>query len=191
MYVFFNDNSRLQLLHTSWHFGWKLTLNRVNKFLTSEISDIIILFGGRKYVSEILYFFCSKVWCQSRKHRNFLKTRSLKSKIQDQTRLKSFISNLCSFMSHNLYVCTHLPRNIGLPAPPSLREMLQNGPCLILLDALRHHINDVVHHGRAQLQVEVGLHALLRHRLCDAWIEENRYFLYFFLVISWIDCTTV
>ena len=43
--------------------------------------------------------------------------------------------------------------------------MLQDGPGLVLLDALRHHIQDVVHDGSTELQVEVGLHSLLSHSL--------------------------
>mmetsp|Transcript_61033 Transcript_61033/g.143984 ORF Transcript_61033/g.143984 Transcript_61033/m.143984 type:complete len:850 (-) Transcript_61033:159-2708(-) len=59
-----------------------------------------------------------------------------------------------------------LPGDVGLPAPPRLREMLQDDLALVLLHALGHHVQDVVHHRRAQLQVVVALHALLRHRLC-------------------------
>ena len=43
--------------------------------------------------------------------------------------------------------------------------MLQDGPGLVLLDALGHHVQDVVHDGGTQLQVKVGLHTLLGHRL--------------------------
>ena len=46
--------------------------------------------------------------------------------------------------------------------------MLQNRPRLVLLDALRHHVNDIVHHGGAQLQIKVGLDALLGDGLGDA-----------------------
>lgn len=35
---------------------------------------------------------------------------------------------------------TDLPGNVGLPAPPGLTEVLQNGPGLVLLDAFRHHV---------------------------------------------------
>mmetsp|Transcript_6161 Transcript_6161/g.24641 ORF Transcript_6161/g.24641 Transcript_6161/m.24641 type:complete len:696 (-) Transcript_6161:121-2208(-) len=62
----------------------------------------------------------------------------------------------------------HLPRNVGLPASPRLGEVHQDGARFVLLDALGHHVQDVVHDGRAQLQVEVRLHALLRDRLGDA-----------------------
>ncbi len=59
----------------------------------------------------------------------------------------------------------HLPRDVGLPAAPGLAEMLEDGARLVLLDPLRHHVDDVVHHGGAQLQVEVALHTLFRHGL--------------------------
>lgn len=57
----------------------------------------------------------------------------------------------------------YLPRDVGLPAPPGLTEMLQNGTSLVLLDALRHHVKDVMHHSCSQLQVKVGLNTLLGH----------------------------
>lgn len=63
---------------------------------------------------------------------------------------------------------SYLPGDVGLPAAPRLREVLQDGSGLVLLDALRHHVQDVVHHGRTQLQVKVGLHTLLRHSLRHA-----------------------
>ena len=46
--------------------------------------------------------------------------------------------------------------------------MLQNGPGLVLLDALWHHVQDVMHHGCSQLQIEVGLDPLLGDRFGDA-----------------------
>lgn len=49
--------------------------------------------------------------------------------------------------------------------------MLQDGPGLVLLDTLGHHIHYVVHNRRSQLQVEVRLDSLLGYRLCDAWGE--------------------
>lgn len=60
---------------------------------------------------------------------------------------------------------TNLPGNVGLPAPPGLTEMLQNGPGLVLLDAFRHHVQDIVHYSSTQLQVKVRLHTLLSDRL--------------------------
>mmetsp|Transcript_62206 Transcript_62206/g.196852 ORF Transcript_62206/g.196852 Transcript_62206/m.196852 type:complete len:623 (-) Transcript_62206:2053-3921(-) len=54
-----------------------------------------------------------------------------------------------------------LPGNVGFPAAPRLREVLKDGARLVLLDALGHHVEDVVHHRRAQLEVEVRLHPLL------------------------------
>mmetsp|Transcript_67280 Transcript_67280/g.140138 ORF Transcript_67280/g.140138 Transcript_67280/m.140138 type:complete len:884 (+) Transcript_67280:4960-7611(+) len=59
----------------------------------------------------------------------------------------------------------HLPRDVRLPAAPRLGEMLQNDLALVLFHALRHHVQNVMHHRCAQLQVIVALDALLRHRL--------------------------
>lgn len=56
---------------------------------------------------------------------------------------------------------TCLPRDIGLPAPPGFAQVLQDGPGLVLLDPLGHHVQDIVHHCRPQLQVKVGLYPLL------------------------------
>mmetsp|Transcript_34682 Transcript_34682/g.90799 ORF Transcript_34682/g.90799 Transcript_34682/m.90799 type:complete len:205 (+) Transcript_34682:4756-5370(+) len=58
-----------------------------------------------------------------------------------------------------------LPRDVGLPAPPSLGQVLQDGPSLVLLDSLGHHVKDVVHYRRSQLKVKVRLDTLLGHRL--------------------------
>ncbi len=41
--------------------------------------------------------------------------------------------------------------------------MLQDGASLVLLDALWHHVQDVMHHSCSQLQVKVRLNALLSH----------------------------
>lgn len=46
--------------------------------------------------------------------------------------------------------------------------MLQDRLALVLLDALRHHVENVVHDGRAKLEVEVRVDTLLRDRLGDA-----------------------
>mmetsp|Transcript_26458 Transcript_26458/g.83860 ORF Transcript_26458/g.83860 Transcript_26458/m.83860 type:complete len:710 (-) Transcript_26458:29-2158(-) len=46
--------------------------------------------------------------------------------------------------------------------------MLQDCPGLVGTDAFRHHVDDVVHDGCAQLQVEVALHPLLGDGLRDA-----------------------
>jgi len=40
----------------------------------------------------------------------------------------------------------HLPRNVRLPAAPRLAQVLQNRPRFVLLDAFRHHVQDVMHH---------------------------------------------
>ena len=61
------------------------------------------------------------------------------------------------------------PRNVGLPAPPRLRQVLQNRLRLVLLDRLRHHVEDVVHDGGAEFKVVMRLHTLLGHRLRDAF----------------------
>ena len=39
--------------------------------------------------------------------------------------------------------------------------MLQNSTSLVLLDTLRHHIQNVVHDSCSELQVKVGLNTLL------------------------------
>lgn len=41
--------------------------------------------------------------------------------------------------------------------------MLKNRPRLVLFDSLGHHVNDVVHNGCPQLQVEMRLDPLLGH----------------------------
>ena len=40
----------------------------------------------------------------------------------------------------------HLPGNVGLPAAPRLAQVLQDRATLVSLDALGHHVQDVVHH---------------------------------------------
>lgn len=65
-------------------------------------------------------------------------------------------------------MAAHLPGDVGLPAPPRLTEMLQNGPGLILFDSLGHHVQDVMHHSCSQLQVKVRLHTLFGHSLCNS-----------------------
>lgn len=40
----------------------------------------------------------------------------------------------------------YLPRDVGFPAPPSLTQVLKDGLGLVLLDALWHHVQNVVHH---------------------------------------------
>lgn len=71
-------------------------------------------------------------------------------------------------LGHEAVQRTHLPRDVGLPAAPGLAEVLQDGPGLVLLDALGHHVQDVVHDCGAQLKVKVGLNTLLGHRLGHA-----------------------
>lgn len=51
--------------------------------------------------------------------------------------------------------------------------MLEDGARLVLLDPLGHHVHNVVHHGGTQLQVKVGLHALLRHCLGHSWRQRE------------------
>lgn len=43
--------------------------------------------------------------------------------------------------------------------------MLQDGSRLVLFDALRHHVQDVMHYSSTQLQVKVRLHTLFGHSL--------------------------
>lgn len=62
----------------------------------------------------------------------------------------------------------HLPRDVGLPAPPGLRQVLEDRLGLVLLDRFGHHVEDVVHDGRPKLEVKVGLDPLLGNRLGDA-----------------------
>ena len=47
--------------------------------------------------------------------------------------------------------------------------MLQNGLGLVLLDRLGHHVEDVVHDRRTELQVEVRLDALLGDRFGNSF----------------------
>jgi hypothetical protein len=75
----------------------------------------------------------------------------------------------------------HLPRYVGLPAAPGLAEVLEDGARLVLLDPLRHHVDDVVHHGGAQLQVEVALHALFRHGLGHALYNNGCYIILYYM----------
>lgn len=51
---------------------------------------------------------------------------------------------------------------------------LQDGARLVSLDPLGHHVQDVVHHRRSELEVEVRLHPLLGHRLGDALRVSDR-----------------
>lgn len=55
-----------------------------------------------------------------------------------------------------------------IDVPPCLGQMLQYDTGLVLLDTLWHHVQDVVHHRRTQLQIEVRLNALFSHSLCHA-----------------------
>lgn len=62
----------------------------------------------------------------------------------------------------------NLPGDVGLPATPRLGEVLEDRLGLVLLDALGHHVEDVVHDGGAELEVEVRLDTLLGDGLGDA-----------------------
>ena len=46
--------------------------------------------------------------------------------------------------------------------------MLQDGTGLVLFDTFGHHIENIVHDGRSELQIKVGLDTLLRHSFGDA-----------------------
>lgn len=48
--------------------------------------------------------------------------------------------------------------------------MLQDGASLVLLDTLWHHVQDVVHDSRSQLQVKVRLNALLGDLHAQHWV---------------------
>lgn len=69
-------------------------------------------------------------------------------------------------MNQNTKPETYLPGDIGLPAPPSLAQMLQDGSGFVLFDSFWHHVQNVMHNGCPQLQVKVRLHTLLRDSLC-------------------------
>ena len=56
---------------------------------------------------------------------------------------------------------------VGLPATPRLRQVLQNRLRLVLLDRLRHHVQNIVHDRGTELKIVVRLDTLLRHRLRD------------------------
>lgn len=56
-----------------------------------------------------------------------------------------------------------------LPAAPGLGEVLHDGARLVLAHALGHHVEDVRHHRRAQLQVEVRLRPVRWWFTLDGW----------------------
>lgn len=63
---------------------------------------------------------------------------------------------------------SYLPRNVGLPAAPGFTEVLQNCSGLVLFDAFRHHVQNVMHHGCPKLKVKVRLYSLLCYCLRHA-----------------------
>lgn len=46
--------------------------------------------------------------------------------------------------------------------------MLQDSLRLVLLDSLGHHVEDIVHDGSSELEIEVRFDTLLRDSLCDS-----------------------
>ena len=62
----------------------------------------------------------------------------------------------------------HVPDRVRLEAPPRLAQVLQNRARLVGLDALGHHVDNVVHDRRSELEIKVTLDSLLGHRLGDA-----------------------
>lgn len=80
---------------------------------------------------------------------------------------------------HNASTRAYLPGDVGLPAPPGLTQVLQDGASLVLLHTLGHHVQDVVHDSRSELQIKVGLNALLGHlrtpkqQLYTDWVHSN------------------
>ena len=58
-------------------------------------------------------------------------------------------------------LCTDLPGYVCFPAPEGLTEMLKNGPGLVLLDWLRHHVTNVHHDRSTKLKIVVRLNPLL------------------------------
>ena len=55
-------------------------------------------------------------------------------------------TQLLGMWEKSVLTIDYLPRDVGLPAAPSLTEMLQDHPRLVLFDPLRHHVQDVMHH---------------------------------------------
>jgi len=52
--------------------------------------------------------------------------------------------------------------------------MLEDCARLVLFDPFRHHVDDVMHHRRAQLQIEVRFDSLFRHSLGHTLQSEKR-----------------
>ena len=73
-----------------------------------------------------------------------------------------------NFVMPVTYYNPYLPRNVCLPASPCLTKMLQDGPCFVLLDSFRHHVQNVVHDCCPELQIIVTLHSLLSDCFCDS-----------------------
>jgi hypothetical protein len=57
-----------------------------------------------------------------------------------------------------------------LTATPSLAKMLKDGSRLGGFNSLGHHVQDIMHNGRSELELVIGLNALLRHRLGNALV---------------------
>lgn len=60
--------------------------------------------------------------------------------------------------------------------------MLQDGAGLVLLDTFWHHVQDVMHHSRSQLQVKVRLDSLL----CHLHIDPNKWARAIQIVLHWV-----
>lgn len=78
----------------------------------------------------------------------------MQSQLMAMKRIWKLTDELCRSMMY-------LPGDVSLPTPPGLTEMLQNGASLVLLDTLRHHVQNVMHDSCSELQVKVGLNTLL------------------------------
>ena len=63
----------------------------------------------------------------------------------------------------------YLPRYVRFPASPSFAQVLQNHSRFILFDAFRHHVKDVMHNSRAQLQIVVTLNSLFGDSFRDSF----------------------
>lgn len=73
---------------------------------------------------------------------------------------KVYLSSSRTIQGDQLTVC--------FPASPSLRQVLQDRLGFVLLDRFRHHIEDIVHDGGTEFEIEVRLHTLLGDGLGNA-----------------------
>lgn len=85
----------------------------------------------------------------------------------------------------------HFPWNVGLPTPPGLTEVLQNSPCLVLFDSLRHHIcklRENIQYISSKRVLTVGLcviFSIYYHFLEHFTYVLNTLLIYWDLIIRW------